>query len=569
MKSFSCNPPHSSIALKKNEMNLSREAFTCMEAGILLNRYLKDRLHPSSFNTSTSITPTSTTTTMESSSTPSSASAPPALPISLCYIIACQIVHLTGQEREFVYSEIWTTDFITHLLEYILYAYPSWSVLLVVLGNTTAYPVKEISLRLLQNKFFLSILEDFLSGKSERALIPLEIHDNAQEASAWIIANLLQSNEDELPKELFTFIPLFMKHISNPEIWKLMNKTKKANKEANHQQEQQQQQALSDQEELQGGVEDVDSDDDSDIDTNDGNNDGSIANQTRRLQLSFRSFRCLCALFSIPSNRMIYSKEYSFFLEILQIHSPSSSNPFLSLLFHEFSVGLEGKRLPGTSYYPEPFIRALTVLYLTKFQIGREALIKNSFQALLVKSLTLKYHQSEKETSILWSRAIKAIHNLVSATNPIMTGMTEGTRLTVRDHQQEEEKYHQDLLAYPMIQGLIPLAGQRYGNTYSSSSGEEEEEESTKTGNFCLPFKIRRLAADAAIALRLEWKIERLFWIALKKKQNPNCYISKLPYELIRMIMMWVLLLDAYDMDEGESLSYHMKEITLGYKQKA
>ena len=122
---------------------------------------------------------------------------------------------------------------------------------------------------------------------------------------------------------------------------------------------------------------------------------------------------------------------------------------------------------------------------------------------LLAQSLNRKMTKGDISAARLWNYATRALHNI--ALNPdchhVLTGDAD------------------------VANGLLAIAAGR--------------------GEVGVLFQTRRLAADAAVALRLSsvWAVERLIWLALLKGSLAECPMAKIPSQLIRPIMMWVVLL--------------------------
>lgn len=224
--------------------------------------------------------------------------------------------------------------------------------------------------------------------------------------------------------------------------------------------------------------------------------------------MSTQCFRCLSAIFSVEQYRKEYADEYTQFAEMV-LHGT-----FVGNIFMEYNYGLRRACIPGTSFYPDAYDRALTCQYLIANKSFQAHLVHAKVVPLLTRSICMSYAGSDEETLLLWSRAVKALHIL--------------TRTA---------QYHSFLLDDALIINLARVA-----------TGRTTDHQETITvlqfpQQVSLSLNTRKLAADMAIGLGMNWEILRLFWIVQKKPQPSNCYLAKLPHETIREILKWFVLL--------------------------
>lgn len=240
-------------------------------------------------------------------------------------------------------------------------------------------------------------------------------------------------------------------------------------------------------------------------------------------QLFTPCFRSLCAIFSVAANRKLYPNEYSSFSNIVKDHT------LLLSLREELDCGLLGKPLPRTTYYPDAFNRLLTVQYLAENPEFRRVLVEMNFLPLLIASLTTIFEKSQNETFLLWSRAVRSLHKIVSS------------------------KEYYSLLNNPVLKNnLAALAVGRYLEISTFPILQL----------ISYPMKMRRQSADMIVTLGMKWEIQRLFWIGIVKPQSKLCFLRNLPKELIRRIMIWFALLGGFYDPNNCSLGV----VRLGYK---
>lgn len=166
-------------------------------------------------------------------------------------------------------------------------------------------------------------------------------------------------------------------------------------------------------------------------------------------------------------------------------------------LLAELSAALERKHAPGTKgFFPDAYVRLRVVAKLASTVEGRNVLVDGGILPLLAASLASEHHGNSSGTRKQWTHAVEALQALANA------GVNVGDEA---------------------LCGLLAIASGR--------------------GN--LTRRVRVLAADAAIALGAKWEKERLLWLAVAKGDGAACPLSKLPPELIRAVMVWVMLFEA------------------------
>jgi hypothetical protein len=261
--------------------------------------------------------------------------------------------------------------------------------------------------------------------------------------------------------------------------------------------------------------------------------------------LSIPCFRGLCSIFNNKETQRQFPEEYISFRELVL-----TSN-LLPVLLEEYQFGLEGKAVPGTSFYPNAFDRALTVQYLSSVDEFQDRLIDCKIIELLLKSLVISYARTEKETFLLWSRAIKSLHNLMRSF-------------------RRKQNYYLLFTSQEMIGCLSNIATGRHAENSEENSDLSSLSFSGKSNKarmtpiiMQIPMKTRFLATDMVIALGMKWDIQRLFWIVQRKPQPMNCYLRRLPAELLRVILKWLVLLGGF----FEKDRFLVQEVRLGYKR--
>lgn len=275
-------------------------------------------------------------------------------------------------------------------------------------------------------------------------IIVTETAATTQECAAWIIVNILQCYEGTVPHQFFVFIPLLI----------------------------------------------------------------SQAQREENDQLTMRSFRALCAIFSNEYVRKSFPDNYAAFRPLMSVPH------LLESLLLEYRCGLENKAVPGTAFYPHAHDRALTVQMLTNWDEGRDAMVGQGAVELLALSLQHTFVGFERGSQMLWSRAIRALHNIALS-----------------------KKHHRCLQIKELIDGLLVAAGGGGGGAPLVSWAD------------------RRLAATAVASLGVLWEKERLLWIAHIKPQDIIlCPLRKLPAVLIRHVMMWLILFGVLEEDETSKL---------------
>ncbi len=118
------------------------------------------------------------------------------------------------------------------------------------------------------------------------------------------------------------------------------------------------------------------------------------------------------------------------------------------------------------------------------------------------------------------------------------------------------KQYHDKLCHHAMVTELVGLAT---GRVY------EKQRNPLLINMPILPLQVRKTASRVVMSLGIKWEIQRVLWIAVSKPQEHSCVISKLPVELIRSIMMWIVLLGGLHDDSTGSFIYelespHLKE---------
>jgi hypothetical protein len=273
----------------------------------------------------------------------------------------------------------------------------------------------------------------------------------------------------------------------------------------------------------------------------------TLASRTglKRAGADIPSYRSLCAIFAQLKYRQLYPKEFECFLDI------SRTTRVIPTLFAEFDYGLEGRMVPGTSFYPISYNYALTLQWISSIPELQLLLLDHRIVPLLTKSLSIQFSRSERETPLLWSRSVKTLHNLT-----------------------KNKQFHSILLQDEMIGILTNVASrpissffqqQQNHNSLSpskpSSSSTSYSPISSSSSSAC-SMRIRHLAADIVIALGIRWDVQRLFWIAQMKSQQKDCHLQRLPSELIRMILKWLVILGGVN----DSKTQELTTVTMGFK---
>ena len=173
-------------------------------------------------------------------------------------------------------------------------------------------------------------------------------------------------------------------------------------------------------------------------------------------------------------------------------------------ILEEYNVGLEGKPIPGENLYPDPEERAQTLAQLCTDVRGLDAIVEHGGLEVLVKSLGMRDSHDVKSTSLLWERAVRCIHLLVSSS----------------EHRQ-----------------ALQLCGDAVRNLQSVCSRSRSDIQVSSV--------TRKFAVDAVIALSLRWDVERLLWLGLEKNDPTACPLARLSHSLMRTIMVHFLRHDA------------------------
>mmetsp|Transcript_1004 Transcript_1004/g.2179 ORF Transcript_1004/g.2179 Transcript_1004/m.2179 type:complete len:416 (-) Transcript_1004:204-1451(-) len=222
--------------------------------------------------------------------------------------------------------------------------------------------------------------------------------------------------------------------------------------------------------------------------------------RTHYSQSYMKAFRSLCTL--LPASDARLSK-------VFRSSSPSHGrrqHRALHWLIDEYSVALKGSNVHGTTFYPDPDDRAITVSRLTADPVGRTAVLAAGVVPLLAQSMLTPSSRGVLTTRRLWTASVRAVHDIAAC-----------------------PETYPELLRVPDVgQGLMLVAslGRQVG----------------------MPFATRRLAADAALAVHAQWSSLRLLWVAITKRQNTHrCPLSVLLPECVRRIALWWVLTGGYE----------------------
>ena len=164
----------------------------------------------------------------------------------------------------------------------------------------------------------------------------------------------------------------------------------------------------------------------------------------------------------------------------------------ITTLALEYRCGLKGICIPGRNFLPDAHDRALTCSQLAQSRRGRAVLWKADIIQLLVQSIHAKSLRGMATSSRLWASSVAALHSF--------TFTTDGRRHLM--HTLSALPEHPGTGQGPASQiealqkGLLDIATGR-GDVHAD-----------------LEYSTRSLAADACVALRARWKLERLLWIA-------------------------------------------------------
>lgn len=281
-----------------------------------------------------------------------------------------------------------------------------------------------------------------------------------------------------------------------------------------------------------------------------------FATDSRPLSTRSSCFRALAHIFSISSNRTARNSEFQKFVNL--VLTPDS--PFIPSLLIEFHCGLVSEPVEGTLSYPSGYDRAFAFLSLVEIEEFRGLLLADTgLINSLVEGLFIFYSESEKETILLWSVLLHLFQRVFQLdksrflqyfqpNNPNRRTLLRRLHRTLRSLATGRQD------AELMVPRLFPI------KNYSILAG-------TSKAKFLNRQRIRWLAVDILIGSDLEWEIYRLLWIGQRKCTGTqhNCYLERLPSELIRMIMRWVLYLGANNIDKHDD-TIEMNEIHFGYK---
>lgn len=216
-------------------------------------------------------------------------------------------------------------------------------------------------------------------------------------------------------------------------------------------------------------------------------------------------------------------------------------------LLRELRCAIERKPIPDGSLYPDAFDRLYSVVRVAATPDGRAALVATGALPLLAQSLVSAHAGNTDRTLLQWRFAVEALHAFA----------------TSRDHYEQVRSY------------ALPRTGRSYALPWSVIGRAGPHAPTTGellaavSGRRALPLETRRLAADAAIALRARWPAERVLWLAVLKNGTPAgdgnsdgdgdgggdgdgdaaCHLSRLPSELVRRVLAWMMLLEERDDD--------------------
>ena len=184
---------------------------------------------------------------------------------------------------------------------------------------------------------------------------------------------------------------------------------------------------------------------------------------------------------------------------------------YIKDLLLEYKVGLMRAPLYDTGFYPDAYDRALTCQYLLMNPIFQSRLVRDGVIDMLKQSLQMVYKGNERNTLLLWTRAIASLFYLTKTNT-----------------------YHRELVNHNMLSELSSLATGRF---------YERAKYSFISRYQTLALPVRKMAASVIISLGISWETQRLLLIGVTKEQASNCLLAKLPVELVRKIMMWYVLL--------------------------
>ncbi len=305
----------------------------------------------------------------------------------------------TDIERNNIRGIIWTDEFITLSCHYILQYQPNWSTLLIAIGNMTASSsIKQIPIY--RNSSFLNMIQTFLKefNEAEAALLsPEEAENTPSSNAAWIVANIVQSSDGDIPTELLTFTPVLLHLLATiPTIPIPIEENK-------------------------------------------------IGDILIKYQLHLRCFRALSGIFSLPFTQTNQLQEFYAFRSFINNHPF-----FIYAVLYEYQLGLNSKSLPNLDVYPDAYHRSLTILYLTRIPGCQHLLLQQNVIPLLTNSLHTVYRESNQQTSYLWKRSIRSLYHLLisSRESRLLMRRDENIESVLWTASWEEEKLRLKILNF-------------------------------------------------------------------------------------------------------------------------
>jgi hypothetical protein len=433
-------------------------------------------------------------------------------------VLAHVILKLNEKEMKLIIPEVWQPDFIHLVSSYISEAKQFWAYLLIGISRLFGEKVSEHGAnRLANHNSFIRMLKNSIVRLPNVSLrLNRTVSYPLPTICSWVIDGILSyADPSVVPAELEEFIPVLINQIYKQAVYSPLSEW-------------------------------------------------------------MTSFRCLAALFNNPVTKEKFPFLYGRFIERLL---DFGENNFDSLLA-EYRHGLVSSRITNFSCSFKAIRGISTVLTLTEFSIMRQLFCsRHFFLSEIIDGFYVYYPEAPERTLQFWSLLLVFFSRLIETEKTLLF-------ITLKQRQQTGDLFQK------LRKALRMIVTRRYlvdGNQ-SSATITQNPPVFSPTLSLPCPFWMNRFLQPwgmdnnrnseliipgkkmHSLALRMlmtggfEWETFRLLWIGKLKcsVSADGCYWEKLPDEIIRSIMKWIVVLGATTSDsafEAQSPFFQMKKV--------